>query len=404
MYKKQGKTYVINDNNTLKNSPGVSDPSFGVSASYLQGNTGKRRDPLGSLPREEDRSSKKAFRSTALRSDLPAGLLVAAAYLLGPLAPAFLRRAKGDLTLSAIGGGSFLLLAFLAWRSQDVFGWIASGTVPIFLWLAAVNVLTLIGFTIWARTILMVGLDRRLDPKNLPAWCRHPVFSFIIGFFAPGASYLVGGHPFRAAVALWLVTPLFIALFVYVHASGLWAAQKASGAASGLITLDGLELILLGSILLGLVAAFAWIAHALDGTRRRVLKTSIENRSRGDLFGLLLFAAVVVLALTFDPAAFSQDVHTLAVSLHEQGFRRIPLVAARTADHFDPSNPMYASMVADIEEESGNLQKARVLRAQIKENSKLYQAVLGQEAFQADKALLPPEKRGLPKEFEPPIL
>ncbi len=224
--------------------------------------------------------------------------------------------------------------------------------------------MTLTWATAWARSVLYLGKGGRLDLARIPGWFRDPGVIGVLGFLVPGSGLLLAGHRVRAAAAIWLVGPCLLSLFFLLQAGRIWSLNQAA-AARGL-HVRALEMILIGTALIAILAGIAWIGQALDGARLRAAQLATLGTPRGDWFVILLIAVIAVSVVTFDGTSLARDIDNLVITMRHQGLRVIPLYSARLASRLDPSEPLYLLRTAQIHDDLGHRLRARLLRAELR--------------------------------------
>jgi len=284
-------------------------------------------------------------------------------YILGPLAMFTTpvgRRSRLWAPLAGISAALIIVL-LLGWGSiLSRFG--ERGFVILPLMLAA-SVSMLAGFTVWARAVYLIGRYRPVLARDIPEPLKKPALIGMLGFLVPGLGLILTGHHRRAAIAAWLSGLLAVSVFVLSRAAWLWSWNRGAGSEA----LEGttLEHLFIDMGIAGIVGAIAWIVQALDGSRlaRRKYGQNGRHSSGGAAFALL--AALALFALLFQPASVAETFDDLALSAEYEGFRLLPLHAELAAMRLDPSRPAFAVRAADLYDELGCGENARIIRHEL---------------------------------------
>lgn len=279
------------------------------------------------------------------------------AYALGPLTLVFMRRSRGGLIWASLG-----LLSIAAWTAflanrPELLGRAQMTSAGVISLIAALSVVTLLGFIAWGLAVLEAGRGNRFIRERLRGPLPHPALIAVFGLLFPGLGLLITGHPRRAAWAMGMVGPLAAAVAILAHAP--WLVQLNRSREPRMPGRE-LELILLFSLLLALVAALAWLVQGLEGLRHAARLSG--RMSQGTPFALALLLALAAFAIAFKPGRVAQDLDRFAVVMRLDGLQVIPLCMEIGAMHFDPSIPLYAARAAELYEELGMPENARSIR------------------------------------------
>jgi hypothetical protein len=284
-------------------------------------------------------------------------------YLLGPLAIFTTRVGRRSRLWAALAGVSAVLVLSLVFGWSHILSKFGEKGFVILPLMLVTSISMLVGFTVWARAVYLLGRHRPLLARNLPEPLRKPGLIGMLGFLVPGLGLLVTGHHRRASCAVWLSGLLALSLFVLTRAAWLWSWNR--GAGSEAIQGTTLEHLFLGMGIAGLIGALVWIVQALDGGRLAERRFVQKRRPSGGGAAFALLAALVLFAFLFQPASVAETLDRFAVSAGYEGFRVLPLHAELAAMRLDPSRPAFAVKAAELYEDIGRHEDAQILRGDL---------------------------------------
>ena len=318
-------------------------------------------EPQDSARAETQRQGERYYK----RASSP---LVFLAYLLGPFsffATDHGRRSRFWFWF-AIGSGLASMVTLMWWKEIiEGFGNAGAAVLP---WFVILCLVVLAGVTSWSRGIMLIGQSAQSVRKRLPRWLKKPWAIGTLGLILPGAGLLVGGRPKRAAAALWICGLMLLSLFILSQSVWMWEWNK--GIIEGAIPSVTFEYIYLVLGVLGSIGILAWIVQALDGARLAVPVAEREKRPRGDIFAFALLVTIVAYSVLFNPVMIAGYADRFAETAQQEGFRVVPLYAARMAMWLDPSQPSYDVRAIGLYDDLGRKQDARALRNELYERWK----------------------------------
>lgn len=299
-------------------------------------------------------------RRVKLRQPPRPFLLLAMAYSLGGLAPAFLDQGKrrftwGLMTLVSVG----VWTATVWWR-QDLLSWIEAGKVPLLPWTVALGVITLMGVQGWSRAVYLAGRDSRFVPERLPDFLRHPIAVGLMGGLFPGAGYLIAGHPRRAAATAWMIGPMLLSALTLWQAEWLWNINRSSGAQG--LPLAGMEIVFLVSAAVLLTCGLFYATSLFDAARLTSSRSGQRASARADWLGFAVVLVAIAFFATLAPVKLARNLDRLAFSMQHEEYRMIPLGMERAAMRLDPSRPRYVMRAAQLHDRLDHSVQSQTLR------------------------------------------
>jgi hypothetical protein len=356
------KVYVINPKKT-SDPRRIIERTLKPAPETNSGNGGRSRtEPDG------NRSPRAASLSGVIFSDL-----------LGPLAILTTRQGRESkfwVALAAASAGMMLSLLF-GWN-HILAGLGEKGFVIVPLMLL-MSMSILVGFTVWARAVYLLGGNRALFTQNLPDPLKRPGLVGALGFLVPGLGLLVTGHHRRAAFTVWLTGLFALSIFCLSRAAWLWSWNRGAGSdALRGATLENLF------IIMGITAAFGtlvWIVQALDGARLAERRFVRNANPSGNATAFVLLASLVIFVLMFEPASIADTLDRFAVSAEYEGYRLLPLHAELAAMRLDPSKPAFAIRAAELYDGLGRNESAQNIREEMFERWKPCIGVLRQHGM-----------------------
>jgi hypothetical protein len=284
-----------------------------------------------------------------------------------------MRRSTAGAVWAGLGVGSILGWAVMVGRRAELLKHVEDAAFGALIFVAGVFLVSLLGFMAWGFALLEAGRGSALPQagsRDHLGDLRHPGVIGLLGFLLPGFGLLITGHRRRAAWAMGMVGPLSAAVVIVGHGSWLWRMNHSQGQ-RGLPGLT-LELVLLATALIALVALLSWIVQALEGARCAARLT--EKVARGDSFAIALLVSIAVFLVAFKPVRVAETLHSLAVATRLEGLRVIPLCMEEAALRLDPGTPLYAIEAAELHEELGRHEAARRMRGNLHARWRIYVA------------------------------
>ena len=327
-------------------------------------------DALGAVERSSQAESSERLDRLEEKGSSALAFL---AFLAGPFAVLATLRGRSSKSWIWIAALSTALAsALIVLREVGIFPRAGRGFgVGSLVWLLAMCVATLMGFTAWARGVALAGRIKAPLLRRLPEIVKHPASVGFFGFLVPGLGLHAMGAPKRAACALWMVSLIVISILVLWQAPALWQWNAArTGLAFRSNTLEHVFLVM-GA--LGLFGAFSWIVQALDGMRLAGQRPGREPRPQGDLAALALLASVIAFIAAFQPAELAGTLNRFGIAAREDGMRIVPLYASTAAMRLDPSRPEYALAAIESNESLGRTDRAEKLRDDLAERWNTYE-------------------------------
>ncbi len=289
-------------------------------------------------------------------------------YLLGPLGLFAIREGRRSRFWAAIAAVSAVMILSLLFGWNSIlarFGEKGFVIVPLMI-LTSASII--VGFTVWARVVYLLGGNRALFAQNLPDPLKRPGLVGSLGFIVPGLGLLVTGHHRRAAFTIWLTGLFALSIFVLSRAAWLWSWNR--GAGSDAFQGATLERLFATMVVVGIFGALAWIVQALDGARLAERRFVRDTSPSGSVTALVLLASLVVFLLVFEPASVADTFDRFAVSAGYDGFRLLPLHAELAAMRLDPSQPAFAIKAAELYDGLGRHENAQAIREEMLERWK----------------------------------
>jgi hypothetical protein len=161
---------------------------------------------------------------------------------------------------------------------------------------------------------------------------------------------------------------MFLSIFILSQSVWMWELNR--GIIEGAIPIVTLEYIYLVLGVLGSIGILAWIVQALDGARLAVPVAERAKRPRSDMFAFALLVTIVAYSVLFNPVMIAGYADRFAETAQQEGFRVVPLYAARAAMWLDPSQPSYSVRAIGLYDALGKKQDASVLRNELYERWK----------------------------------
>jgi hypothetical protein len=274
---------------------------------------------------------------------VPGGAEVLVAYLLGPLSSALWLRGPARVAWSVAGALSALAVLGFLLRADLFSVGLASTPLGAAPWLVAVPSSLLALFLVWSRA---VGAAGRMS--TAPERPRAPWLIGALGLLVPGLGHQLLGRPRRAARAFLLLGPLTASVAVMANWRWLWFRNLTAD--RPLLSAPALELVFVAAALAAAAAGAHWISEAVDGARCARPATS---RSRQDVGGPALLAALILLLAAFRPPSAARCLDQAAVQLTMSGLTAVPLALSEAAARLDPSEPRYLARALRLDEAMG---------------------------------------------------
>jgi hypothetical protein len=353
----------------------IKNPDFPDEAKSA-GSDGSRSDGKAAPPRPARASQQ---RSAGERSQS-----VLKAYLLGPVMAAVWSDGRSRIFWSVVGPGSVAIALLLAALWSHFSAWIGGLPGGVAVWLGVVSVTILAMMTAWAKSISAAGFKQPKGTGSRSRWFRNRLVLAGLGLIVPGLGLMAAERPKRAALAFWLVGPLAIALVVLVHWRWLW--EKTRFGENPGVSGFSMEMILTAAAGVAVIAILSWIAQALDGAR---VASKRRSFAMADTAGTALLVSLVLLMATFHPSTVAVHLHSASVSLHNDGFRFIPLGLCEAASRLDPASPRYQAFAADLNEELGRMEAAAARRTALERRAEEYDAIIRERRVLQTAALDP---------------
>ena len=336
------------------------------------------QDPLQPAPaaHASPAPKRRIKPAPAAKSKLHFAQLLALTYLIGPLAILLTPRGRQQKPIVAMAGLAVLsTAALIAMR----FGGLVRESQPgsVWIWGGLLTVAVIGGFTAWARALHLVGREGVPHLNKMPHWLRQGWAISGLGLIAPGSGMLLSGRADRAAITLWLMGPVVLAIAILLNAMGLWQHHLASGwlAAAG-PALEAVFMVAVGLVALGFLV---YVAQALEGMRQVLVEPGLKTRVKGDYYAMAVLASVVVMVVVANPVRMAHQLDLGGDILREQGFQAIPLQLTLAASHLDPAKPEYSMQAMDLYVALGDYEKADSLRADLDQNLSAYVAMVQRE-------------------------
>jgi hypothetical protein len=348
-----------------REGPALPPPNFGGGGGPNDGAKGKRRGK----GKGEDKTPAAPDPAAQRHSRWH----VVFAYALGPLYPLLTRWHVANLLwglfgLAAIGALAGMVVYHAAVRRE-----IEMTRVALLPLCGAAAGIVFLAITSWARAIWIAGWRTR---ERGPFPLRHPAIVTVLGLMAPGSGLVLGGHPRRGALAVWMLGPLVFGALILSQAPWLWHLNQSFAGASR-VPRSALELGFLVSAVGAIGAAFLWLVQAMDGAR---LASRTSGRvPHGQRVSLALLTAIVAFIGLWQPIAVGSMLDQFAVALRLEGLRVLPLVMELGAAKLDPAEPIYLSRAADLYERLGQRDRAQELRSELDQRWSVYERTVRAE-------------------------
>lgn len=296
------------------------------------------------------------------RSGLRFAPLVALTYALGPLSILLTPAGRAQKICVFWAGLSYVAMVVLvAFR----FGQLVRPAEPasVWVWLALLGVAVVGGFVAWSRAVSLLADEGLPQRYKLPHWLRRDWVVSLLGLFAPGSGFLLGGRADRAAAVLWSLCPAVLAAAVLLNAGDLWRYHRQQGwLADGGPQLEKLFLIAGAAVGLGFLA---YIAQALEGVRQMVVEPGLWRQGRRDYYAFGLVAVLALVAVAANPERMAAQLQAGGEVLRAEGLQVIPLKLAVTAHHLDPGEPEYSLRAMELYAELGHEKRANNVRSEL---------------------------------------
>lgn len=284
---------------------------------------------------------------------------IAAAYVLGNLAPYLQQREDRSPVWAGIGLGAVVIWAVHLTQWETLRGWLGSGALPFFLWLGFLLAVSVLGLVAGARALLHAGGDTGFFVSRLPVGMRHPKSIGLFGFLVPGAGLLCTGHAWKAAFAYLNAGMTALAAVTLLHWNDLWEIQRQSAATGPPSAM--FERVFLVCVTIFMVGSFAWVYNAFEAARHASRMQDRVN-TLGPWWVLPALAVQILLLMNFDPGARAGDLDRLAEQLTQAGYTYVPYQIERLALRLDPSNVAYLVHTSQLADELGHADEAERLR------------------------------------------
>jgi hypothetical protein len=310
-----------------------------------------KKTPAASGEPGDSRTPQRGFRRPKATGS---GLKVFLSYVLGPCGLLVFEegRQSGFWTaLSVISGLGWVLIAVLGLRllgSQD--------PRQVLMMLAALGLFAVIGCVVWSRGVWQAGTAPGWS--GFPSWLAHPLPVLLLGLLVPGLGIFVARSRRLGAACLGLIGLLAFPLLVLLMAPEIWGRIAETQGVFGV----KVELLFILASVAVLILVAAWILQAVSGTMMAGASRAGAG-FMGNGLGFILVAAVVALALSFQPRTLASQMDDYAVALGQDGFRVIPLRLCQLATRLDPVEHLYPMHTAGFHEALGDAEAARRIRA-----------------------------------------
>jgi hypothetical protein len=300
-------------------------------------------------------------------------------YLLGPLGIFTTRQGRRSKFWVALAASSALMILSFLFGWNNILARLGEKGFVIIPLMLLMSMSILVGFTVWARAVYLLGGNRTLFTQNLPDPLKKPGLVGLLGFLVPGLGLLVTGHHRKAALTVWLTGLYALSLFVLSRAAWLWSWNRSAG--SDALQGATLERLFVIMGIVGVFGALVWIVQALDGVRLAERRFVRDASPSANVTAFVLLASLVIFVLMFEPATVADTLDRFAVSAEYEGYRLLPLQAELAAMRLDPSKPAFAVRAAELYDGLGRHESAQAIREEMFERWKPCIGVLRQHGM-----------------------
>lgn len=294
---------------------------------------------------------------------------VLAAYLFGPMAPVFWNTGRCRILWGVTAAISFVFVTMLLTVGSAISSWVLEWSGGVRAWLVIVPCLIIAFVTVW--TFAIVDAVGRSGGSRYPRWLRNSTVVFLLGALVPGLGMRIAGHARAAARVFWIIAPLAATWVVLANWRALW--ERSQAAPAGLAGTQ-LEITFLVATGVGILSLVLWLIQALDGPRRLAETGSVV---RSNVISAMLLLSLMAAAMVFQPATIAGEMYAASTMLRETGFRLIPLRLCETAARLDPTEPIYLSDAAELNNALGMSEAAAEKRHTLERRMRAYIEVVG---------------------------